>query len=241
MTRWRRLYELRFRRAFWAAAILTVLLWVIPFGEWIIYPLSLLGTWVHELGHGLAALVAGGSFHELTLRPDLSGQAVYSGVGSGGGRALAAAGGLLFPALFGFAMLTVSARQSLGNGVLAALLAVLVLSLVLWVRNPFGIAAGIGIAAAIGYSMWRLSSRSLYFVVILISLQVGLSGLRNWRYLFTSEARTGQPSDTAQIAQSLGGPVWLWGAILLALNFALLYLAYRLVQKRIEAERLRLG
>lgn len=241
MARWRRIYELSFRRAFWAAVILTVLLWIIPYGEWVIYPLSLLGTWVHELGHGMAALLAGGRFEELVLRPDLGGLAVYRGVGSDGGRALTAAGGLLFPALAGFVMLTLSARQSLGHVVLGGLLAALILTLLLWVRNPFGIAAMVVLAAGIGYGMWRLSGRALFFLVILISIQVGLSGLRNWRYLFTAEARAGQPSDTAQIAGALSGPIWLWGALVLAVNVALLYLAYRLVRGRIDTERQRIG
>lgn len=241
MARLRRIEELSFRRAFWAATILTVLLWIIPFGEWIIYPLSLLGTWVHELGHGVAALMAGGRFEELSLHPDLSGLATTSGVTSSGGKALVAAGGLVFPALAGFCMLTLSARQRLGPVVLAGLLGAMVLSVILWVRNPFGIVALLVLSAGIGYGMWRLSGRTLFFLVILISLQVGLSGLRNWRYLFSAESQPGQPSDTAQLTQALGGVTWLWGALVLAINVTLIVLAYRLIRRRIyvEAERYR--
>lgn len=241
MARLRRIEELSFRRAFWAATIVTVVLWMIPFGDWVIYPLSLLGTFTHELGHGIAALLAGGRFEELVVRPDLSGVARASGVGTGGGLALMAAGGLLFPAVAGFGMLLLSARQSLGHVVLGALAAALVLSLVLWVRGLFGIVAVLTLAAGLGYGMWRLGGRALYFLVILISLQVGLSGLRNWRYLFSSHAGAGQPSDTAQLAQALGGSAWLWGALVLTANVVILGLAYRMVRRRIDTELERYG
>ena len=231
-----KLEELSFRRAFWAAALVTAALWLIPYGEWVIYPLSLLGTWAHELGHGLAALLAGGSFQELQLHADLSGVAVHTASGGGFTQAFVAAGGLLGPALVGFAMLLLSSSQRLGNLVLFAVMAALVLTVVLWVRNLFGIVALSAVAVGIGASLWTISGRLRFFLAVLMGIQIGLSGLRNWRYLFTATAWKGQPSDTGLMAQGLGGSAWLWGAVILALDLGLLFLAYKLVRNRIHEE-----
>ena len=59
---------------------LTLALWyVIPFGQFIAYPLTLLSTLAHELGHGLAALSVGHSFQSLKLYVDGSGVAYSTG------------------------------------------------------------------------------------------------------------------------------------------------------------------
>ena len=47
-------------RALVGSAVVTGLLYVIPFGDVIAYPLLLLSTLVHELGHGIAAILVGG-------------------------------------------------------------------------------------------------------------------------------------------------------------------------------------
>lgn len=39
-----------------AAALVTVVLWQIPQGDYILYPFTILATWFHEMGHGLAAI-----------------------------------------------------------------------------------------------------------------------------------------------------------------------------------------
>ena len=48
---------------------LASLLWVA------LYPFTLLGTWVHEMGHGLGALLCGGRFDRLEIFEDASGLA----------------------------------------------------------------------------------------------------------------------------------------------------------------------
>ena len=63
-------------------AVLTLallVLWQIPYFGFVVYPFRLFGTFVHELGHGLAALATGGHFERFTVSPDLSGLAWSSG------------------------------------------------------------------------------------------------------------------------------------------------------------------
>ncbi|MCX7595352.1 MAG: M50 family metallopeptidase, partial [Fischerella sp.] len=60
------------------AAIVTIGLWQLPAGNYILYPFSILATWFHEMGHGLMALLLGGNFQQLQIFPDGSGVATYS-------------------------------------------------------------------------------------------------------------------------------------------------------------------
>ncbi|PKL76350.1 MAG: peptidase M50, partial [Candidatus Melainabacteria bacterium HGW-Melainabacteria-1] len=38
------------------AAMITVMLWQMPFGGLALYPFTILATWFHEMGHGLSAM-----------------------------------------------------------------------------------------------------------------------------------------------------------------------------------------
>src|SRR5204863_9996218 len=86
-----------------AGVYFVVSAWV-PFGSTLLYPLTLFTTWVHEMGHGLTALVCGGWFVELEIHADAGGLA-RAGAATGWPDALVAAGGLLAPPLLGTVIL----------------------------------------------------------------------------------------------------------------------------------------
>ena len=83
----------RARLALVASVIVTVLLYVVPYGYMLAYPLMLLSTLVHEMGHGVAALLVGGSFHQFQMWVDGSGVAMWSAEPSRWRLAVVAAGG----------------------------------------------------------------------------------------------------------------------------------------------------
>ncbi|MGB3641665.1 MAG: M50 family metallopeptidase, partial [Rivularia sp. (in: cyanobacteria)] len=94
------------------AAVATVVLWQVPYGDYILYPFSILATWFHEMGHGLAAIFLGGNFRQLEIFPNGSGVATHSGRLFLGpiGRAFVAAAGLLGPPIAG-AILILASRS----------------------------------------------------------------------------------------------------------------------------------
>ena len=60
--------------------VVTVLLYyIVPYGRTIAYPLILLSTMAHELGHGVAAILVGASFERFVMHADGSGVAMWSG------------------------------------------------------------------------------------------------------------------------------------------------------------------
>jgi hypothetical protein len=225
-----------YRRAFWTAVAITVAAWLLPFGGLAIYPLSLLATWAHEMGHGLTALLAGGHFQKLQIFPGLSGLA-HTATSGAGAAAVVAAGGLLGAPILGAATIAAGVRPGWSRGLLIGLGVALIASVAIWVRNPFGVVSVALLGAGTLYCGLRLSANRRFIAVQLVGVQLTLSALRNWGYLFVGEARIGGeliPSDTAAVARAIGGTYWIWGIAILALEVALLFGSYRLVRYQLR-------
>ncbi|CAM2006244.1 M50 family metallopeptidase [Acanthopleuribacter pedis] len=71
-----------------------------------LYPITIIGTFIHEMGHGLASLATGGSFLWLQIEFFRGGSAITAG----GWRLMILLGGLLGPAITGAVLLAVSTR-----------------------------------------------------------------------------------------------------------------------------------
>src|SRR5688500_2425405 len=59
------------------ATVITLVLWFMPFAEYLVYPIRLFVTFIHESSHALVAILTGGSVQSLTISMDGSG-VVYS-------------------------------------------------------------------------------------------------------------------------------------------------------------------
>jgi hypothetical protein len=193
----------------------TAVLYLVPFLRPLAWPLRLLSTAAHELGHGLGAVSVGGRFEALRMWSDGSGVATWSALVGRLGHATIAAGGLIGPAVAAALCFLVGRRP---RGARVALVAVGAGLLVvdLWVvRSLFGavFVGALGIVLlAVGLKApdW-LAQATLVFVAVQLALSVFSRG----DYLFTPVARTADgvlPSDVAQIAAALVLPYWFWGA-----------------------------
>ncbi len=214
----------RLMALFWGAAALSLILPRIPYGRNVLYPFALLGTWAHEFGHGLFAIIAGGSFNRLVIYSNLGGTAYSSGVGSLG-RALVSAGGLLGPAIAGGMVIIFGSREQTARWVLAGLSIVLILSIVFFVRNVFGFVSLALIAAALAPLAFYGPDVARIFVTQLIGIQFCLASWGTLDYMFTKNfRRDGQiiDSDTQEIAEVLILPYWFWGGLIALTSFAIL-------------------
>ena len=199
----------------------------IPGGRWVWWPVMLLSTLAHELGHGVAAVIVGGDFVSLQMFADGSGVAATAHSGGRTARALVSAGGLVGPAivasgLFFFARTERRARIALG-----ALAGVLVLATLLVVRNLFGIAFVLVVSGVLVAIMRFGSAWVARFGLLFLAVQLALSVFSRGDYLFTSVARTGagdMPSDVARIADALFLPYWMWGGLCGLFSVAVLVL-----------------
>lgn len=214
--------------AFVGAVVLSIGLSFVPFGRYALYPFALLATWAHEMGHGLTALLVGGSFEHLELYSNLGGVA-FTRRPDGLRAAVVSAGGLLGPAVLGGLIVVLGAREATARRVLVVLGAALGLSLAIWVRNPFGM-LGVALLTAGVVALARWGGEGLRLVVTqMVGIQLCLGSLGSFDYMFTREfERDGKTmvSDTQAIAQQLLLPYWLWGALIAAASLAILGCAF---------------
>ena len=205
-------------------AIIAVV-WQLPYGRWMLYPLSLLTTCAHELGHGFTAMLVGAEFRSFALHADGSGLALWQGSAGRLATALVAAGGLLGPTLAGSLLLILARSSRLSRTLLWLLAGGLLAVVVCWTRNPFGVIFLVGAATFFaGVALW-LGDRSATFVLRLTGAVLCLSWLQHVDYLFSAGATIDgmrHASDTAVIAQALWLPYWFWGAAIALLSFAVL-------------------
>lgn len=206
------------------SALITVVIWQMPFGELLLYPFTILATWFHEMGHGLTALLLGGRFYQLQIFADGSGLA-YHGSSGRLASALVAAGGLLGPPIAGSLLILSGRSPGSSRWLLKGLGLVLLLSTLIWVRSIFGWIS----LPLMGICMLIVASRGpdwlAPMLVQFLGVQACISTYRQLDYLFMASANINgnyMPSDTGQIAAALLLPYWLWGALIAGFSFVLL-------------------
>src|SRR4051812_30415389 len=133
-------------------ALGSILLWQTTLGSLLLYPFTILATWFHEMGHGIAAMLSGRAFERLLIFADGSGVALSLRPADAfrSTDALVAASGPLGPAIAGALLILSSRSPTATRGALVVLGVALVVSTVIWVRSLTGWlvlpALGLGIA-----------------------------------------------------------------------------------------------
>ena len=99
------------------AGILIVFAPALPFGQYFIYPFTILSTWFHEMGHGFTAMIFGYDFEQLIIFPNGSGLAEsrVPANASNFSRIVIAAGGPLWPCLMGSLLILASSEEKFGD------------------------------------------------------------------------------------------------------------------------------
>ncbi len=148
--------------------ITIILYWVlknyVPYGGYILYPITLLVTFFHETGHAFFAVITGGSVHGIQINNDGSGYAMIAG----GFSLLVIPGGYIGSALWGNLLLYVSLyRDRYSNIILYFLMAILVFTSIVWF-NSIGTSAVLLVFAAVIYWISRLSKsvQNIFLIVI---------------------------------------------------------------------------
>ena len=213
-------------------AVGTVVLWQLPLGQTVLYPFTLLATWFHEMGHGVASMLLGARFDELVLFADGSGyaQSAWPSDTPGIFHALTAAAGLMGPALAGAALIVASRSQKATRVLLVALGAALAISTLVWVRSLAGWIV-LPVFAAVILLIASLDRPRLQKVTIeFLGIQAAISIWRDIHYLFSPGATVdGRQlvSDTGAIADALLLPYWFWGGAITVAILAILWKALK--------------
>ena len=214
-------------------ALASIILWQTTLGSLLLYPFTILATWFHEMGHGIAAMLTGRGFERLQIFADGSGVALSQRPADGYALtdALIAASGPLGPAIAGALLIVCSRSHAATRYALGVLGLALILSTFIWVRSLTGwlvlpaLGLAIGLLAQWGSLPWQR------FVIQLLGVQACISVWKQFDYLFSSGGAVDgllQRSDTGAIADALILPYWFWGACISAIILALLWWSFRL-------------
>src|SRR5437868_15327948 len=214
-----------------AATIVSVALWIIswylPLVGYIVYPLQLFATFVHEGSHVLATLLTGNSVQSLTVSPDASG--VVWSQASGFSALLISSAGYLGATAFGALLLAwirfgYSSRLALYIsagfvGVMTLIFGLLapfwnLLSTVTFTSVLFTVFSGmilcVGLLAVARFASLKWANFALAFLTV----QCLLNAFFSLKDLFFISPLTTQHSDAANMAAATGIPAFLWVFIL---------------------------
>lgn len=212
-------------------AVLLVLLNV-PYGNYVLYPFALFGTWVHELCHALAAIVVGGSVDHIELFADTSGRA-WTRTGGRLQHAVVASAGYTGTAVGGALLLLFRRRALAGRVGLVLLGVVMIASALIWVRNAFGFPTVLVLGGGLLLAGWKLPDELSGWLYTFLATVTSLDAVTSVQNLFgANHLVAGQPAvtDARAVGQLLVIPwfVWATGWLLLALACAWIGLRYAL-------------
>jgi hypothetical protein len=204
------------RRALLAAVAVTVALYVAPGGDVLARPLVWVATLAHELGHGAAAAAVGGDVVSVEVFADGSGVARSVRPPGRLRTAAVAAGGLVGPAFAAAALFALARRRRTARLAAGATGVALLGALPFALRGTLAVVLGVVLGVGLVALALRAPAAATQVAVVFFAVQLALSVFSDGDYLFTATAHTGAgvgPSDSAQIAEALIGPFWLWGAV----------------------------
>jgi len=207
----------------WAIVAILFVQKVVPFGSLILYPFTLLGTWVHEMGHGITSLLVGGTFDRLYIFANASGLA-YTAVAPGWRHGLVSLGGLLGPPIVGALVLLLARGPRRARIVLFALAGALALSLLVWVRSVTGWISMPLVTIGIGLVAWKAAPARRLFVAQLVGALLALDTVSGLDYLFRENVFVDgrdRASDIANVATALGGHYLVWGFLVAGVSLAM--------------------
>jgi hypothetical protein len=217
------------------AAACALVLPNLPLVHYVLYPLELLVTAVHETSHALAALLTGGSVISVEVFADGSGRTLAQG----GNGLLISSAGYVGSTLFGCLLLVAAQRPRWHRFILWAL-ALWFGLFTLLARNVIAVSVGLGVLAALWLaSRSRVSEGARFFVFDFIAASSCLYAFHDFLALFlvtSGAARGSGPTDAQLIAARFGLPPLLWAtgwALLSALAaWMCLRAAWRMTERR---------
>ncbi len=210
-------------------ALLTIVLWRLPLFNLLLYPFRLFGTYIHELSHGVAAILTGGQFHRFVVRTNLSGTAWSAG----GIQWLVTSAGYIGSAIFGGALVIMSAWGVPARAVLFWLGIALGILCLLFVRNLFGIFAGLLLAGGLVLAGRQLGALWADALLLFLAVQAMLGALDGLFDLVGFSLSVMAPrTDAAIMAQATGIPALFWALLWTIISIGILAFSLRLAYYR---------
>lgn len=217
------------RRVLIVTSTITLLLWFVPFSNFLLYPLRLFVTFVHESGHALAALGTGGHVVSLTIYPN--GEGLTATTSPPWAAWLIHSGGYIATSLFGALLLHVGRLRRVqrpGTTALYIMAFAMVGVVGLWARqwdNVFTVLAGLVLALIFGLLAWYTPPRQADFLASFLAIQCILNALGDLRWLIFASLGAPDENDAAAMANDYGLAAWFWALVWAVLSLGILALS----------------
>ena len=223
------------------AAAISIVLWFIPFAEFLTFPFRLFVTFIHEGGHALAALVTGNSVESLSIATNASGE-TYTTQGGLFSQMLVSSAGYIGAMAYG-ALLLVLIRRSVAARLVLVGSAALVLALTIIYGLykplasgvglsgvPFTLLAGAGLSVGLFVLARFARARVAAFFVSFLAVQCVLNALLDLKTVFflSSPFAPNVPTDAVNMANATGIPAFFWASAWIVSALGILWLTMRL-------------
>ena len=223
------------------AATISVVLWFIPFAEFLTYPFRIFVTFIHEGGHALAALLTGNSVASLSVATNASGE-TYTTQGGLFSQVFISSAGYLGSMAFG-ALLLILIRKAVAARVVLLGSAIFIFALTMiyglikpifwltaWSGIPFTLLAGIVISVGLILIARFASAKVATFFVSFLAVQCVLNALTDLKTVFFLSDPFGPsvPTDAVNMAHATGIPAIFWTIVWIAVALGILWFAMRL-------------
>lgn len=187
-------------------------------------PLKILTVFFHEISHGLAAVLTGGSIVSLTFHSNQGGLAQAAG----GSSFLMLIAGYLGSLLWGCGLILLSSYTKRDRTVSLLLGVTLGAITVLYVRNAFGVAFGLAAAAAFVAAAVKLSESANDFIIKVVGVTSALYVIPD---VYSDVVTRSCWSDATMLAAKTGVPRVVWGLGWMAVSAGILWQTLRLAAR----------
>jgi hypothetical protein len=219
------------------ATLLTLVLWFIPLAGLIAHPIRLFVTFIHEIGHALAALATFGDVNRVTLDWSGSGETLTRG----GWGLLISSAGYLSTTLYGSTLLLLLRRQAFARTAAIGTGALLLIVTALFAGNGMAWVVGLifgGACLALGV---KAKPRIAHFFMSFLGIQCLLNAFFDLiTLIYISTFASGARTDAQNMSEATGGwipsIVWAvgWSLLSVAVLVATLVVYYRSLRRRAE-------
>lgn len=206
---------MRMLKGHWQLLLITLVvfaLWRTP----VVVPLKILVVFLHEVSHGIAAVLTGGTIDTISISAQQGGHAITRG----GNGFLILSAGYVGSLLLGVLLLLAALKTNADRALMGLFGVVTLLVTALYVRDLFALAFCTVTGAAMLAVAWFLSRQVNDFVLRVI----GLTSALYVPYDIFSDtiARSGLRSDAYMLAEQYGGPTMFWGGLWLVLSIGVI-------------------
>lgn len=194
------------------AAVVVFFLWNIPQLDFILYPFRLFVTFVHEVGHSLAAVITGGRVIEFTVYGNGAGVATTAG----GTRWLVIPAGYLGAAFFGAALFYLTNTIPFPRKISLAMGTLIILAALFLRASGMALIIGVLTGLALLFISLRGSISLNTLMLNLLAVLTGLNAVLDLVFLVRNSHATFGPlrNDAAAMAVLTPGiPAVIWALI----------------------------